>query len=67
MSQVFREINNRPIFWADKGITHKCEGADVHRGIRLLWTKCNIDVPANQAFLPADDDRVDCKLCGEKK
>ena len=68
MSATIREINNRPMFWTDKtGVTHKCEGADVHKGIRLLWTLCEIDVPANSAFLPAGDDRVTCKVCGEKK
>ena len=68
MSATIREINNRPIFWTDKtGVTHKCEGADVHRGIRPMWTLCEIDVPANSAFLPGGDDRITCKVCGEKK
>ena len=51
MINTFDTINDRPIFWTDKaGVTHRCEGADVHRDVRLLWTKCERDVPADAAF-----------------
>lgn len=64
MSDVIRTINQRPIFWTDKsGVTHRCEGAEVHRGVRLLWTDCERDVPANTAYLPGDDDTVNCERC----
>lgn len=63
-SDTFRTINRRPIHWTDQdGATHRCEGADVHPGIRLLWTDCERDVPANKAYLPGDGDDVTCPLC----
>jgi hypothetical protein len=61
---AIREIKSRPIWWQDKaGNTHACEGDDVHRGIFLVWTLCQRDVPANAAFLPATDDRLSCPEC----
>lgn len=61
---TFDTINGRPIFWTDKaGVIHRCEGADVHPGIRLIWTKCERDVPANRAFNPGDGDAVTCPEC----
>jgi hypothetical protein len=64
MINTFDTINDRPIFWTDKaGVTHRCEGADVHRDVRLLWTKCERDVPADAAFLPSDADHVTCPKC----
>lgn len=64
MSDTFRTIKDRPIFWTDMdGITHRCEGANVHPGIRLLWTDCKRDVPAGNAYLPGDWDGVTCPAC----
>lgn len=62
---VFTTLNERPILWTDSnGVTHRCAGADVHPGTRLLWTKCERDVPAGKAFLPGDTDTpVDCPTC----
>lgn len=60
---VFHEINHRRIMWAGCGHTHAVEGADVHPSVRLLWTLCEIDVPANTAFLSGDNDAVDCPRC----
>lgn len=49
---VFAELNGKPIRWTDKtGVTHICEGAEVHPNIRLIWTLCQRDVPANKAWL----------------
>lgn len=64
MSNTFSTINGKSIFWKDKqGFVHNCEGADVHAGIRLLWTLCGRDVPANAAFHPKTDDIVTCATC----
>lgn len=68
MTDTFRTISrgghNRPIYWTDrKDVTHICEGADVHRDVRLLWTLCERDVPANTAFLPGDGDKPTCPKC----
>ena len=62
---VFSTINSRPIRWTDKtGLTHVVEGADVHADVRLLWTLCERDVPADQAFLPATGDSFElCMTC----
>lgn len=59
---VFRTINRKPIFWQDKqGFVHAVEGADVHPGIRLLWTLCERDVPADKAFI--GHEAVTCATC----
>lgn len=63
---AFRQINGRPIMWTGRGFTHAVEGADMHPGVRLLWTVCEIDVPAGRAFLPGDNDKVDCPACLSK-
>lgn len=54
---VFDKINGSNMRWTDKANrTHKVEGADIipatiGGGVRLLWTKCERDVPADEAFL----------------
>lgn len=58
MPDSFRTINKRPIIWAG----HRCEGADAHPGIRLLWTVCGRDVPANHAYLGEETD-ITCESC----
>lgn len=64
MSDTFRKIKDRPILWTDAdGVVHRCEGADVHPGVRLLWTGCNRDVPAGNAYLPGARDGVTCPTC----
>lgn len=64
MDDVFTTLDGRQIMWTDKrGVTHRCEGSDIHPGIRLLWTCCHKDVPANAAFLQGDMDKVDCQVC----
>lgn len=63
---TFRTIDNRPIYWTDTAATtHLCEGADVHPGVRLLWTLCHRDVPAGAALLPGDADKPTCAKCLE--
>lgn len=60
---TFREINSRPILWRNGKHMHICEGVDLHPGVRLLWTLCKRDVPANAAFHPAPGDRATCPVC----
>lgn len=63
MKDVFRTLDDKPIRWTDKtGLVHAVEGSDVHRGIRLLWTLCHRDVPANTAWLPKPGDNYE--MCG---
>lgn len=61
---VFALITGRPIFWGGRGSMHAVEGADVHTGVRLLWTRCKIDVPAGEAFVTDSPSIVvTCKKC----
>lgn len=53
-TNTFREIDHKPIFWEYVGLFHRCEGAEVQRGITLIWTLCQRDVPANMAFKSSD-------------
>lgn len=63
---VFTTINGKPIRWEDQpGVVHSCEGADVHPSVRLIWTLCEIDVPANKAFLDYGATAATCKKCNE--
>lgn len=66
MSDTFRTINDKPIFWQQNGIIHACEGAEVHRGITLLWTLCERDVPANSAFTTSEAVTATCRRCAER-
>lgn len=40
----------RLLFQDKSGETHFCKGSEVHPGIKLIWTLCEKDVPANGAF-----------------
>lgn len=63
-NNTFRTIDGRPIYFHDKqhNLMHACEGADVHPGIRLIWTLCERDVPANSAHI-SDQEDVTCSKC----
>jgi hypothetical protein len=53
-----------PIRWISApGVVHSCEGADVHPGVRLIWTDCQRDVPANAAVLTWEQPT--CPRCKE--
>ena len=58
---IFQHIGERPIRWERDGVVHDVLGSQVHPGIRLLWTVCERDVPANSAF--TSDEPVTCELC----
>ncbi|HDZ38390.1 MAG TPA: hypothetical protein ENH62_08915 [Marinobacter sp.] len=57
--------NLRPAVWRGKsGKLHRAVGAEVHRGIRLMWTACGrSDIPADSAWLQNPDDTVTCQDC----
>lgn len=67
MSDVITHIEGRDIVWSFRdGDLHLCEGADIHPGIRLLWTRCGKhDIPAGAAWLKRRDDVVTCLGCCE--
>jgi hypothetical protein len=61
---TFRTLEGRSILWTDEvGVTHHCEGADILEDVRMLWTGCGRDVPADAAYLSGDDDAVTCPVC----
>lgn len=67
---VFSTINGQNMRWTDAAnLTHKVEGSDIHQGVRLLWTKCERDVPAGEAFLHTGwDGPFDmCPVCASAK
>jgi hypothetical protein len=46
MPQASRTIDGYAIIWTDPaGVSHMCEGSDVHDSVRLLWTLCGKDCP----------------------
>ncbi len=49
--------------YESNGIIHLCEGSDVQRGIKIVWTKCQIDVPADRSFMSTE--LPTCKTCME--
>lgn len=70
--QLFKP-DDRVAYWDDGKVVHLCDGADVHEGVRLLWTVCEIDVPANKAFSQDHSEfaepnlnLVTCEKCKEK-
>lgn len=74
MRDTIAKNGARQIVWADRqGVTHLCEGAEIHPGIRLLWTRCatgtrsgepgSLDVPANAAWLRTEGDQITCQKC----
>lgn len=59
---TFSTINDKPIRWKDKqDFVHVVAGSDVHPGVRLLWTLCERDVPANAAH--TGHDAITCATC----
>lgn len=50
------------VLWTDpRGVTHECSGNEVHRGVVLIWTLCDRDVPANASIV--SDQGGDCPSC----
>lgn len=60
----FRRVDGREIFWRDDaGRIHACQGANVHPGVRLIWTLCERDVPAGKAYTSDPPQIVSCSAC----
>lgn len=56
------EADSKSIMWDDGKVIHLCESTPVDRMPRLIWTKCQIDVPANAAF-HSQSERPNCPEC----
>jgi hypothetical protein len=62
--RVFSKLSGKPIVWTDEnGVVHQCEGAEVFPKVRLIWTMCEIDVPADTAKHPYLGETVNCAAC----
>ena len=63
---LIEKVKGRNVFFTDKnGVTHKANGAEVHRGVNLFWTLCEKDIPANEGFTmrDGDDPEITCTIC----
>lgn len=54
------------IYWDDDRHIHACESSLIQRGIRLVWTLCEKDVPANQGYRVDVPHKVTCLVCLNK-
>jgi len=72
MAELYKEFG-RPVYWKSTKYVHICDGSEVHRGVKLLWTLCGKDVPANKAHTLRHDyrkehdlDHATCEKCKDK-
>ena len=49
------------LYESPNGAIHRCERAEVHPRIFLVWTECNKDVPAGKAF--NSNEKITCPKC----
>lgn len=49
---IIKSIPDGPyhLYQDNRDVIHACEGNEVHRGVYLVWTLCELDVPANKSF-----------------
>jgi hypothetical protein len=47
----------------DSGVVHACESCIAAPGIRLVWTRCEIDVPPNGSHYCDNPRDVTCEAC----
>jgi hypothetical protein len=61
-----KEITS-PIYFEDRKVIHACESGIIVPGVRLVWTKCDRDVPANAGFtVKGHAIEVTCQKCRAK-
>lgn len=66
MSAVTTKREGRNVVWSfrEGATVHLCEGATIHPGIFLLWTRCRKhDVPAGSGWLKRQHDVITCEAC----
>lgn len=51
----------RHLYESPDGLMHECEGGEAVPGEYLVWTKCEIDVPANKSFM--GEESATCPKC----
>ena len=65
-SVVFREIEGRPLVWRERsGRVHACEGTQLHEGITIFWTLCEVDVDGGAATAIVEP-AISCPICRER-
>jgi hypothetical protein len=52
-----------PMYYDDGEFIHACESSIVNGGVRLVWTRCDMDVPENQGFTQAEGPAITCPEC----
>jgi hypothetical protein len=57
-----RQITD-PIYYDDGDVIHACESTILHPGVRLVWTKCDMDAPENQGFTQGEGPAITCPEC----
>ena len=54
----------QPIYYDDGKVIHACESSDVLPGVRMVWTKCYLDVPDNRGFtVEGEAPAITCPKC----
>ena len=55
----------QPIYYDDGRVIHACESAIMESGDRLVWTKCDMDVPDDQSFIAEGGEApaITCPEC----
>jgi hypothetical protein len=54
----------RPIYYDDGAVIHECDSGVLDRGVRMVWTKCDIDVPPDEGFtVEGGSIEVTCPAC----
>lgn len=63
--QLITHIKHSAVVWSFRdGDLHLCEGATIHPGITLFWTRCGKhDIPAGAAWLQRREDVLTCAAC----
>jgi hypothetical protein len=52
------------IYYDDGDVIHACDSAIMDRGVRLVWTKCDMDVPDDQSFtVDGEGPAITCPEC----
>lgn len=54
------------LYQSPDGVIHECEGNQIvgnDQTTYIVWTKCGIDIPANQSF--KSNEQATCKKCLE--
>ena len=51
------------ICYDDGGVVHACDYAVILPELRMVWTKCFVDVPDGRGFAADEAVKVTCKKC----